>query len=116
MTNLTPPLPDGYFAVPDPDDPFTTTCWRVKDDSGGAMHPVVHSILTDLSEADEPMSWIALFNGARPYPAIKLFSIFTEMCTAGVVKAIGGGAHDCYVITEAGRAALATDNINDEGV
>lgn len=71
------------------------------------MHPVVRSILTDLSEADEPMSWIALFNGACPYPAIKLFGIFTEMCTAGVVEAVGGGVHDCYVITDAGRAMLA---------
>ncbi|ACU71814.1 hypothetical protein Caci_2905 [Catenulispora acidiphila DSM 44928] len=33
----TTPLPDGYYAVPDPDDPTTTTCWRVKDDSGGAL-------------------------------------------------------------------------------
>ena len=72
------------------------------------MHPVVYSILTDLSEADEPMSWIALFNGACPYPAIKLISIFTEMCTAGVVEAVGGGAHDCYTITAVGRAVLAT--------
>ncbi|WP_026931193.1 DUF6011 domain-containing protein [Glycomyces tenuis] len=29
-------LPDGYYAVPDPDDPDTMTRWRV--DSGG-MHP-----------------------------------------------------------------------------
>jgi hypothetical protein len=34
-----PPLPDGYFAVPDPDDPATITCWRVKDDSGRALTP-----------------------------------------------------------------------------
>lgn len=32
-----PPLPDGYFAVPDPDDPTTTTLWRVKDDNGRAL-------------------------------------------------------------------------------
>lgn len=33
------PLPDGYYAVPDPDDPSTTTCWRVKNDAGGALTP-----------------------------------------------------------------------------
>lgn len=31
------PLPDGYFAVPDPDDPSMLTCWRVKDDNGRAL-------------------------------------------------------------------------------
>jgi hypothetical protein len=34
-----PPLSDGYYAVPDPDDPATITCWRVKDDSGRALTP-----------------------------------------------------------------------------
>lgn len=34
-----PPLPDGYYAVPDPDDPATITCWRVKDDSGRTLAP-----------------------------------------------------------------------------
>lgn len=33
------PLPDGYYAVPDPDDPTTITCWRVKDDDGRALTP-----------------------------------------------------------------------------
>lgn len=32
-------LPDGYYAVPDPDDPSTITCWRVKDDSGRTLTP-----------------------------------------------------------------------------
>ncbi|PRY56470.1 DUF6011 domain-containing protein [Glycomyces artemisiae] len=29
-------LADGYYAVPDPDNAATMTCWRVKDDG---MHP-----------------------------------------------------------------------------
>lgn len=29
-------LPDGFYAVPDPDDPDTMTRWRV---DGGGMHP-----------------------------------------------------------------------------
>lgn len=32
------PLLDGYYAVPDPDDPTTITCWRVKDDDGRALN------------------------------------------------------------------------------
>jgi hypothetical protein len=31
-----PPLTDGYYAVLDPDDDSTMTCWRVKD---GGIHP-----------------------------------------------------------------------------
>src|SRR5687768_12342969 len=31
-----PTLPDGYYAIPDPDDAATMTYWRAKD---GGLHP-----------------------------------------------------------------------------
>lgn len=79
------------------------------------MRAVEQRILASLTEEDEPLPWLHLINSVCPWPAVELFDAFVGLREIGLIEASGVGAAECYVITEAGHAALAADNIDNEG-
>ena len=71
------------------------------------MHPAEQKLLASLAEETEPWWWGGLFNSVCPWPATDLFDALAELCETGLVEASHVGSLECYVITDAGREALA---------
>ncbi|ACU71815.1 hypothetical protein Caci_2906 [Catenulispora acidiphila DSM 44928] len=72
------------------------------------MRDLEAKILASLAEEDEPLSWVGLVNSICPWPAGEIPDAFDELLAAGLIEVVGAGVSGGYVITDAGRAALAT--------
>lgn len=72
------------------------------------MRPVEYKLLASLAEEDGPLWWGGLFNSVSPWPAVELFDALADLRETGLVEASRAGNLECYVITDVGRAALAT--------